>query len=155
MFKPWTSCLITSFTLAWRETYFYSQCLRLSLIHISPYITRFTPSSRDPDEIDTPHLFIKHRSPTFEILQTVLLRNVQNIRVCMGEKQLFLSGAHRQSVKYIRMWKDLNKNLLTSVKLCISPSFPCGFRTDVWPFDYRRKARKTNLCNVGCEEAKA
>lgn len=85
----------------------------------------------------------------------LLLRNVQNIRVCMGEKQLFLSGAHRQSVKYIRMWKDLNKNLLTSLKLCISPSFPCGFRTDVWPFDYRRKARKTNLCNAGCEEAKA
>ena len=51
--------------------------------------------------------------------------NVQNIRFEWEEKNGFCS---------LRMWKDLNKNRLTLLKMCVS-SFLCGFRADLWPFN--------------------
>ena len=57
---------------------------------------------------------------------SALLPNVHNIRIRMGGKNNCFCS--------LRMWKDLDKNQLTSLKLCIS-SFLCGFRADLWPFN--------------------
>ena len=53
---------------------------------------------------------------------SALLRNLHNIRIRMGGKNNCFYG--------LRIWKDLDKNQLTSLKLCIS-SFLCGFRVDL------------------------
>ena len=56
----------------------------------------------------------------------------------MGEKQLFLWPTNV---------KELNKNQLTLLKLCVS-SFLCGFLADLWPFNgcyWNRFALSVNL----------
>ena len=54
-----------------------------------------------------------------------LLRNIQNIRICMGKKTYCFCN--------LRKWKDFNKKQLTLLKMCVT-SLLCGPRADLWPF---------------------
>ena len=56
---------------------------------------------------------------------SALLRNIQNIRICMGEKTYRFCNQ--------RKWKDFNKKQFTLLKMCVS-SLLCGPRADLWPF---------------------
>ena len=57
---------------------------------------------------------------------SALLRNIQNIRICMGKKTYRFCA--------LRKWKDFNKkkNSLPYLK-CVT-SLLCGPRADLWPF---------------------
>ena len=65
-------------------------------------------------------------SPETEQVAQAQSRKVQNIRICMGEKNNCFCSP--------RMLKELNKNRLTLLNFCVS-SFQCGFRADIWPFN--------------------
>ena len=54
-----------------------------------------------------------------------LLRNIQNIRICVGKKTYCFCN--------LRKWKDFNKKQLTLLKMCVT-SLLCGPRADLWPF---------------------
>ena len=56
---------------------------------------------------------------------SALLGNVQNIRICMGEKTYRFCNQ--------RKWKDFNKKQFTLLKMCVT-SLLCGPRADLWPF---------------------
>ena len=56
---------------------------------------------------------------------SALLRNVRNIRICMGKKTYRFCN--------LRKWKDFNKKQLTLLKMCVT-SLLCGPRADLWPF---------------------
>ena len=55
---------------------------------------------------------------------STLLRNIQNIWICVGKKNI---------VSDLRKWKDFNKKQLTLLKMC-DKSLLCGLRADLWPF---------------------
>ena len=56
---------------------------------------------------------------------SALLRNIQNIRICMGKKTYRFCN--------LRKRKDFNKKQLPLLKMCVT-SLLCGPRTDLWPF---------------------
>ena len=58
----------------------------------------------------------------------ILAYTFQGVKFVASEEKAIVS------VTYEYMRKDLDKNQLTSLKLCIS-SFLCGFRVDLWPFN--------------------
>ena len=56
---------------------------------------------------------------------SALMRNIQNIRICMGKKTYLFCN--------LRKWKDFNKKQLTLLKMCVT-SLLCVARADLWPF---------------------
>ena len=56
---------------------------------------------------------------------SALLHNIQNIRICMGEKTYRFCNQ--------RKWKDFNKKQFTLLKMCVT-SLLCGPRADLWTF---------------------
>ena len=56
---------------------------------------------------------------------SALLRNIQNIRICVGEKTYCFCNQ--------RKWKDFNKKQFTLLKMCVT-SLLCGPRADLWTF---------------------
>ena len=56
---------------------------------------------------------------------SALLRNIQNIRICVGKKPYRFCN--------LRQWNDFNKKQLTLLKMCVT-SLLCGPRADLWPF---------------------
>ena len=56
---------------------------------------------------------------------SALLRNIQNIRICMGKKPIV-------SVTYENERISIKKQL-TLLKMCVT-SLLCGPRADLWPF---------------------
>ena len=56
---------------------------------------------------------------------SALLRNIQNIRICMGKKTYCFRNP--------RKWKDFNEKQLTLLKMRVK-SLLCGPRADLWPF---------------------
>ena len=56
---------------------------------------------------------------------SALLRNIQNIRICMGKKTFRFSD--------LRKSKDFNKKQLTLLKMCVT-SLLCGPRADLCPW---------------------
>ena len=61
-----------------------------------------------------------------------MLRNIQNIRICMGQKTYRFCNQ--------RKWKDFNKKKeqqqqqqFTLLKMCVT-SLQCGPRADLWTF---------------------
>ena len=56
---------------------------------------------------------------------SALLRNIQNIRICMGEKTCRFCNQWK--------WKDFNKKQFTLLKMFVT-SLLCGLRADLWPF---------------------
>ena len=56
---------------------------------------------------------------------SALLRNIQNIMICIGKKTYRFCN--------LRKWKDFNKKQLTLLKMCVT-SLLCGTRTDLWTF---------------------
>ena len=65
-------------------------------------------------------------STKYELRRTsaLLLRNIRNIRICMGKKTYRFCN--------LRKWKDSIKKL-TLLKMCVA-SLLCGPRADLWPF---------------------
>ena len=57
---------------------------------------------------------------------SALLRNIQNIRICMGKKPIV-------SVTYRNERISIKKKKLTLLKMCVT-SLLCGPRADLWPF---------------------
>ena len=55
---------------------------------------------------------------------SALLRNIQNIRICMGKTYRFYN---------LRKWNDFNKKQLTLIKMCVK-SLLGGPRVDLWTF---------------------
>ena len=55
---------------------------------------------------------------------STLLRNIQNIWICVGKKTI---------VSDLRKWNYFNKKQLTLLKMCVK-SLLCGPRADLWPF---------------------
>ena len=56
---------------------------------------------------------------------SALLRNIQNIRICMGEKTFCFCNQ--------RKWKDFNKKQFTLLKMCVT-SLLCSPRADLSTF---------------------
>ena len=56
---------------------------------------------------------------------SALLRNIQNIRICMGKKT-FVSVTYENE-------RISKKKQLTLLKMCVQ-SLLCGPRADLWPF---------------------
>ena len=66
---------------------------------------------------------------------SALLRNIQNIRICMGKKTYRFCN--------LRKWKDFNKTQLTLLKICVT-SLLRGPRAYLWPF-YRFLCKRFSL----------
>ena len=56
---------------------------------------------------------------------SALLRNIRNVRICMGKKTYRFCN--------LQKWKDFNKKQLTLLKMCVTSPL-CGPRADLWPF---------------------
>ena len=56
---------------------------------------------------------------------SALLRNIQNIKVCMGKKPIVSLTYKNERISI--------KKQLTSLKICVT-SLLCGPRADLWPF---------------------
>ena len=56
---------------------------------------------------------------------SALLRNTQNIRICMGEKPIVCVTYENERIAI--------KKQLTLLKMCVT-SLLCGPRADLWPF---------------------
>ena len=56
------------------------------------------------------------------------LRNIQNIRICVGKKKPIVSVTYEnEGISIIK-----KKKQLTSLKMCVT-SLLCGPRADLWP----------------------
>ena len=58
---------------------------------------------------------------------SALLRNIQNIRICMGKKPIVSVTYENERISILK------KKQLTLLKMCVT-SLLCGPRTDLWPF---------------------
>jgi len=89
-------------------------------IYREPHDHHFHVWSRQ--QLDT----CNHRSPKLEIWASALLRNIQNIIICMGEKTYRFCTVTNENERISI------KNSLPYLK-CVT-SLLCGPRADLWPF---------------------